>query len=597
MSFKDDINKRLADLLKKAETNAEKLIAAHEKNLVKVYSRALKEIKLLILQMYEKYGSDVDYAQMVAYNRLTNLEQQIADEIKKLTNETIKTTTSTLKNIYSEQFYLTGFAFEESLGAKLGFGLLNPDVIKASVLNPLDRIKWTDRMKDHAQQYVKQIQTELTQGLIQGEGYGKIAKRIVDKTGINAGKVIRIVRTEGHRVQSAGSLLAYDKTQTAADRLGLKTVKVWVATLDNRTRDSHQRMDGKEADDEGIFTLPSGATTEAPGLSGVAEEDINCFLGSSLVHSPSNILGLTKRFYEGELIRITTVGGIKLTGTPNHPILTPQGWIPLNLLNEGSDILSAFFSDKMVSTNPNINDAPVIFTDIFNFSNIISSAKRFSGIKKDFHGDGFNSDVNIISTKSFLKNTLDSKFIKPFRKYNFFFTKFRKSSFFGQSTFLKRLFVCWLTPFYFISFFNKLYSFIKRSLPHPDKHRLASTPNANLCLSENSVDNLSADFKIQREFFNRRSIEIQIDNISLIERIIFSGHIYNLENDENYYLITDANIKDKKTNSNYIIVHNCRCTTIMQFKDFPPAFRKDNETKGIIKYQNYEEWKKAKGIG
>lgn len=594
---KDQINKRLADLLKKADTNSDKLLAEFEKELLKVYRQSLEEIKKLIAKIYEKYGDTVDYADMVSYNRLTNLEQQIAGEIKKLTNKNIKTTTSTLKNIYSEQFYRSGFAFEQSLGAKLGFGLLNPDVIKASVLNPLDRITWPDRMKDHAQQFVKQIQTELTQGLIQGEGYGKIAKRIVDKTGINAGKVIRIVRTEGHRVQSAGSLLAYDKTQTAADRLGLKTVKVWIATLDNRTRDSHQKMDGKEANDEGIFTLPSGATTEAPGLSGVAEEDINCFLGSSLVHSPSNILGLTKRFYEGELIRITTVGGIKLTGTPNHPILTPQGWIPLNLLNEGSDILSAFFSDEMVSTNPNINDAPIIFSDIFNFSNIIGSAKRFSGIKKDFHGDGFNSDVNIISTKSFLKNTLNPKFIKPFRKYNLFFTKFRKRPFFGQSFFMKLFFACWFASSSSISFFNKLYSFIKRSLPHPDKHRLASTPNANLCLSENSVDNLSADFKIQREFFNRRSIEIQIDNISLIERIIFSGHIYNLENDENYYLITDANIKDKKTNSNYIIVHNCRCTTIMQFKDFPPAFRKDNETKGIIKYQNYEEWKKAKGIG
>ena len=276
MSLKDDINKRLSDLLKKADTNAEKLISRHEKALLKNYRASLREIKRLILQMYEKYGNDVDYAQMVSYNRLTNLEQQIAGEIKNLTNENIKTTTKTIKDIYSEQFYRTGFAFEQSLGAKLGFGLLNPDVIKASVLNSLDRIKWTDRMKDHAQQFVKQIQSELTQGLIQGEGYGKIAARIVDKTGINASKVIRIVRTEGHRVQSAGSLLAYDKTQSAADRLGLKTVKVWVATLDNRTRDSHQKMDGKEADDKGLFSLPSGVTAEAPGLSGVAEEDINC---------------------------------------------------------------------------------------------------------------------------------------------------------------------------------------------------------------------------------------------------------------------------------------------------------------------------------
>lgn len=276
MKSRDEINKRLADLLKKADTNADKLIARQEKELVKAYRRALDEIRKKIAKVYEKYGDDVSYADMSSYNRLANLEQQIAEEIKQLTNENIKTTKKAIKDIYTEQFYRTGFAFEQALGAKLGIGLLNPELAKASVLNSLDRITWTDRMKDHAQVFLKQIQSELTQGLIQGEGYAKISKRIVEKTGLTTSKVLRIVRTEGHRVQSAGSLLAYDKTQAAADRLGLETVKVWIATLDNRTRDSHQQMDGKEANAEGIFTLPSGATTEAPGLSGVAEEDINC---------------------------------------------------------------------------------------------------------------------------------------------------------------------------------------------------------------------------------------------------------------------------------------------------------------------------------
>lgn len=276
MPTKDEINKRLTELLKKADTNAEKLISRHEKALLKSYRTALDEIKKKIAAIYEKYGDDVQYSDLVSYNRLTNLELQISEEIKKLATENIKTTTSTLKDIYSEQFYRVGFAFEQSLGAKLGFGLLNPDVIKASVLNPLDRITWQNRMKDHAQQFVKQIQTEITQGLIQGDGYGKISKRIIDKTGINAGKVIRIVRTEGHRVQSAGSLLAYDKSQAAAERLGLEQEKYWISTLDNRTRDLHAKMDGQPADKNGIFTLKDGVTTEAPGLTGVAEHDIHC---------------------------------------------------------------------------------------------------------------------------------------------------------------------------------------------------------------------------------------------------------------------------------------------------------------------------------
>ncbi len=276
MNQAQQINKKLAELLKEADTDAEKLLAQFEKELLKAYKKSLEEIKKLISKVFEKYGDQVGYEDLVIYNRLTNLEQQIAGEIKKLTNENIKTTKNILKSIYSEQFYRTGFALESSLGARLGFGLLDSKVIEASILNSLDRIKWPDRMKDHAQQFVNQIRSEITQGLIQGNGYGKIAKAITDRTGINAGKVLRIARTEGHRVQSAGSLLAYEKSQAAVDRLGLRTAKVWLATLDNRTRDSHREMDGKEANEDGMFKLPSGVMTEGPGLSGIAEEDINC---------------------------------------------------------------------------------------------------------------------------------------------------------------------------------------------------------------------------------------------------------------------------------------------------------------------------------
>nr|DAM13497.1 MAG TPA: minor capsid protein [Caudoviricetes sp.] len=39
---------------------------------------------------------------------------------------------------------------------------------------------------------------------------------------------------------------------------------------------------------------------------------------------------------------------------------------------------------------------------------------------------------------------------------------------------------------------------------------------------------------------------------------------------------------------------NCRCTTVAVVNGISPELRKDNETKGIIKYKNYEEWKKDK---
>jgi uncharacterized protein with gpF-like domain len=226
--------------------------------------------------MFEKYGDQVTYKDMVAYQRLTNLELSIAKQIKTLTAKGKRTVEKAFRDIASESFTATGTAIQKSLEVTVGFGVMNEEVIKTAILNPMQRITWSDALQENSAKYLSQIKTELSQGLIKGEGYAKIAKRLEKSTEMSANKTIRIVRTEGHRAQSVGRKLAVDKVEGASDRLGIKIKRVWVATSDDRTRDSHKAMDGKEADDDGLFTLPSGVRTDGPGMSGVAEEDINC---------------------------------------------------------------------------------------------------------------------------------------------------------------------------------------------------------------------------------------------------------------------------------------------------------------------------------
>jgi len=269
-------NQRILKLLQVSDLEAEKLILGYEKDLFKAYSSALKDIKQMIAEMFEKYGDQVTYKDMIAYQRLTNLELGIAKQIKTLTGKGKRTVEKAFRDIVSESFSATGTAIQKGLEVTVGFGVMNEEVIKTAILNPMQRITWSDALQENSAKYLSQIKTELSQGLIKGEGYAKIAKRLEKSTEMSANKTIRIVRTEGHRAQSVGRKLALDNVEGAADRLGIKIKRVWVATSDDRTRDSHKAMDGKEADDDGLFSLPSGVRTEGPGMSGVAEEDINC---------------------------------------------------------------------------------------------------------------------------------------------------------------------------------------------------------------------------------------------------------------------------------------------------------------------------------
>lgn len=273
---KEEINNRLKKLLQLSDQEYQKLVAEYEKEIVKIASDSLKKIKQKIAEIFEKYGDDVSYADMAIYNRLKNLEKQIADLVKDVTNEHIRNTKEKLSTFFSESYNLTSFAFEKAAEINLGFGLLDPEVVKSAYINKMSKIKWPESMKEHAQKYLRDIQSELTRGLIDGSGYGKIAKAITEKTGVNVSKIFRIVRTEAHRVQNAANLVSIEKTEESAGRLGFAVERVWLATLDDRTRDSHQVMDGQTADENNLFHYPSGGTTPAPGIEGPAEEVINC---------------------------------------------------------------------------------------------------------------------------------------------------------------------------------------------------------------------------------------------------------------------------------------------------------------------------------
>lgn len=276
------INQKLSALLGKADKAVDRSIASYEKQIIQSYRNSLVEIKKKIAAMFEKYGDDVKLEDMMTYNRLTNLEKEIADQLKLLTRENIKLTTQSIKKSFAESYYRTTESVESVLNVKVGFGQLNPNVISASVLNPIDRIKWPDRLKEHVNVLNRQIREEVTQGLIEGKGYAKIAREITERTKICNHKALTIARTESGRAQSSARVLAFEKSEAAAKRLGVTTKRVWLATSDDRTRDSHAQMEGQEANEKGKFVLPSGVETDGPRLSGVAKEDINCRCTTSL---------------------------------------------------------------------------------------------------------------------------------------------------------------------------------------------------------------------------------------------------------------------------------------------------------------------------
>lgn len=128
---------------------------------------------------------------------------------------------------------------------------------------------------------------------------------------------------------------------------------------------------------------------------------LTCFPYETLVESCGVLEGVFRSQYEGEVITITTASGNKLTGTPNHPVLTPMGFLPLGELDPLNHVVySVRRNDRMIMSDKNVS-VPTMIGELFDSLNKPSampvSSRRASAA--DFYGDGVGMDgeVDIVS--------------------------------------------------------------------------------------------------------------------------------------------------------------------------------------------------------
>lgn len=108
----------------------------------------------------------------------------------------------------------------------------NPDLLpKPSVDIPKD-LKWNKQ----------KITSAITQGILQGEDIRKISKRLRNVTDMDKRAAIRNARTMTTSAENAGRSDSY----TRAREMGIEMEQIWLATLDERTRDSHRKLDGEK---------------------------------------------------------------------------------------------------------------------------------------------------------------------------------------------------------------------------------------------------------------------------------------------------------------------------------------------------------------
>ena len=438
---------------------------------------------------------------------------------------------------------------------------------------------------------VKQVQSVATQAVLQGEGIDEIAERLAETVGDkDSAAAVRNARTMMTSVQNAGRQAAAER----ATEKGINITKVWVATLDMRTRHAHRFLDGQRQPIDKPFVVDGNEIMYPGDISAKPHLVYNCFVGDTKVASDSELIRSYKHKYEGELIKVKTAGGVDFTCTPNHPILTPNGWVAANRLNKGDDILVTFIGNRSALRRySDVNHIHPSMEALHNSLKRMGTVSRDAALTVNFHGDIPTSDVEIVRKKRLLRDNFNSCFGNFFDK---FFLKNSDSFAFRASHFVKRFGTIGKSSSSFVSGGRKSLSFFWRRICHSHIHGFGTISRDDFSLTEYPIDDLAAKSVIDGELLYRLSGKIFLDKIVSVDVSVLNTHVYNLQTKNGYYF-TNSIIphNNKKGNGIFAISKNCRCTCITQFKGLEKDIqnydiRNDPKVNGMT----YDEWKQSR---
>ena len=244
-SMEKELNKIYAEAQKDLQSKQKAYIQRAKKRTDKLYnellkakasgdSEKIKEAK----DAYEKALYNVTFKN----NRYKELVNQMTTKLSDTNQIALDYLNGKMPKIYCHSYN----EFAENKIAGYSFDLVNENAIKnlveAGDKNLLPPPKKLDIPKDERWN-TKNINSQVMQGILQGESIDKIAKRLNAVVGMNKNSSYRNARTMTTGAENKGRQDSFEK----ATNDGVIMTRIWVAaTGDGRTRDWHRDLNGVE---------------------------------------------------------------------------------------------------------------------------------------------------------------------------------------------------------------------------------------------------------------------------------------------------------------------------------------------------------------
>lgn len=273
---------------------ADRAVAETARKIHAIYERAAKDLKKKLSAFTARYrakqkemlskleSGDITKAaydswirgQVFIGNQWKEKLDQAVRIMEKANEEAAQVVSTGRLNVFAENYNYAAYELEKKAKGVVSFSIYNEKSAGRLIKKkPKMLPEWKiDEPKDYKWNRQK-VENAVTHGIIQGESIDEITDRMVNAlcTG-NENKMRTFARTSMTGAQNAGR----QEQMEDAEEEGIKVKKKWVATLDDRTRDTHQELDGMEVPVSEPFTV-DGMEIMYPGDPSAAPELVyNC---------------------------------------------------------------------------------------------------------------------------------------------------------------------------------------------------------------------------------------------------------------------------------------------------------------------------------
>lgn len=331
-----------------------------ERRVRSVYAEAQRDVQAKMDSFVKRHrAKDQEYQMQLAEGKITQKQyedwmrgqvfqgQMWESKLNSITNTLANSNSRALaivngqtRGVFAENANWTSYQMEHGAGIDFGFGLYDESTVNRLIRdNPkLLPNKKLNVPKDKAWNQ-DNITRQITQGVIQGEKLEDVAKRLQKVTNMNKNSALTNARTAMTGAQNAGRVESINR----ANRMGIKTRKEWLATLDGHTRSAHAKLDGQKVDHNKPFKV-DGYTIMYPGDPQAHPSLVygcRCTLIADLVDYPSEN---AKRYdnITGKLIKDLTYKEWEQmkTAKPNAPTLSQTSIGAARSVKEVEDLLN-----------------------------------------------------------------------------------------------------------------------------------------------------------------------------------------------------------------------------------------------------------------